>query len=476
MNRIKQLLSILIFISISQVAIAQKDAYKIHVKLTDSQDTSILLVTYYGNTNQIVDTAFLEKGQYIFSGKEPLKGGIFLVVFQNKQYFEMIIDQEQFFSLEANPADPINTMIIKGSPSNTDFYSYLKSINEYGKKDQELNKQYKEAAGNDAKQAELKAEIMKVNNQVKDIKIDFIKTHEGGLFSKILLASREPEVPTVLPLKADGTPDSSYIYSYYKEHYFDGFDFADERLLRTPIYASKIKRYFKQILVQRPDTLIKESFAIIEKAKSNKETYKYCIWYFTYETETSQIMGMDEVFVALGKKYYISGEAYWVNETVLSRMIKRINTLDRILIGNTAPNLVMQDTLMQLQSLQDVKAKYTVVIFWDPDCGHCKTEVKALEAWYVNNAEKYGVKVFSVCTDTNLVKWTNKIKEYKIEDWVNVDGPRSLTENYHDLYDIISTPTIYLLDENKKILAKRLNSSQNIDYIVRNFEAKLKEE
>ena len=452
---------------------AQKDGYNIKVKLQNSQDTSLLLVSYYGNTNQIKDTAFLEKGIYTFSGEEALDGGIYLVVFQNKQYFEILIDKEQHFSLETDPANPVNKMKIKGSQDNIAFYEYMIDINKLGKKDQELNKEYKLAKGDDKKQEELKEEIVVVNDKVKKLKLDFIENHEGSLFSKVLLASKEPEIPEVLPKKEDGTPDSSYIYKYYKEHFFDGFDFADDRLLRTPIYASKIKRYFKKIIVQRPDSLIKESMAIIEKAKPNKETYKYCIWYFTYESETSQIMGMDEVFVALGKKYYLTGEAYWVNDKVLERMTKRINTLDKLLIGNKAPNMIMQDTLLNLRGLHDVIADYTIVLFWDPDCGHCKHEIHALEPWFKENAEKYNVEIFSVCTDTNMVKWKAKIKEYKIQDWINVDGPRSLTPNYHDLYDIISTPTVYLLDKDKNILAKRLSWNQTTEFIKRDYKIKM---
>jgi thiol-disulfide isomerase/thioredoxin len=471
----KYLLSLFLILSISTI-INAKDAYKIDVKLINSQDTSLLLVSYYGNTNQIVDTAFLDKGVYTFSGDEALKGGIYLVVFQNKQYFEMVVDKEQHFSMQTDPSDPVNKMKIKNSQDNIDFYAYLKQVGVYGKKDQDLNKEYKAAEGDKEKQDKIKKEITDVNEQVKTIKLDFIKEHQGSLFAKILQASEEPDVPIVLPKKDDGSPDSSYIYRYYKAHYFDGFDFADERLLRTPIYANKIKRYFKTILVQRPDTLIKEANMIIEKAKPNKETYKYCIWYFTYESETSQIMGMDEVFVALGKKYYLTGEAYWVNDATLKRMTKRINTLDRLLIGKKAPNMVMQDTLMNLRSLHDVKANYTIALFWDPDCGHCKHEINEAQPWTKENAEKYGVKVFAVCSDTSVAKWTKKIHEYKIYHWINVDGPRSLTENYHDLYDIISTPTIYLLDKDKNILAKRLNWKQTTDFIKRDYEAKLKEE
>jgi len=455
---------------------AQKSGYNIKVKLQNSQDTSLLLVSYYGNTNQIKDTAYLHNGSYDFKGKEALKGGIYLVVFQNKQYFEMIVDKEQHFSMETDPTDPVNKMKVKNSKDNEAFYEYMLAINKLGRKDKKLNDEYKEAEGDKAKQDELKEKIKVVNEDVKSLKLSFIDNHKGSLFAKVLLASKEPDVPKVLPKKEDGSDDSTYIYRYFKEHFFDGFDFADERLLRTPIYASKIKRYFTKILVQRPDTLIKESIGIIEKAKPNKETYKYCIWYFTYVSETSQIMGMDEVFVALGKKYYLTGEAYWVNDKVLSRMTKRINTLDKLLIGKKAPNMIMQDTLLNLRGLHDIIADYTIVIFWDPDCGHCKHEIHALEPWYKENGEKYNTKIFGICTDTNMVKWKAKIREYKIQDWINVDGPRSLTPNYHDLYDIISTPTIYLLDKDKNILAKRLSWNQTTEFIKREYEKGLKKE
>ena len=482
MKYIKTLLAIFIFVTISIHSQATKNAYKIQITLNNSQDTSILLVSYYGNTNQIVDTAYLNKGSYTFEGTKPLNGGIYLVVFQNKQYFEMVVDKEPFFSLETDPSDPINKMKIKNSKDNEAFYNYLKEINVLGKSDQKLNQKYKELDGDtiqneEVKQQkeEVKQQLEKINTDIKNAKLQFIENNQGSLFAKILQASKEPEVPKELPLNEDGSPDSTYIYTYYKEHFFDDFDFADERLLRTPIYANKIKKYFKSVLVQRPDTLIKEAFAIIEKAKPNKETYKFNIWYFTYEAETSQIMGMDEVFVALGKKYYLTGEAFWISDGVMKKMKKRILTLDKLLIGNKAPNLIMQDTLMQLRSLHDVNAKYTLVLFWDPDCGHCKSEIHELIKCYNSDAAKYNLKVFAVCSDTSVVKWEKKIHEYKIHSWMHVDGPRSLTENYHDLYDIISTPTIYLLDEKKNILAKRLNWKQTTDFVKRNFDLQQKE-
>jgi len=53
-------------------------------------------------------------------------------------------------------------------------------------------------------------------------------------------------------------------------------------------------------------------------------------------------------------------------------------------------------------------------------------------------------------------------------DWINVDGPRTLTPEYHGLYDITSTPVIYILNEQKEIIAKRLSVDQ-IEKFLENY-------
>jgi len=366
-------------------------------------------------------------------------------------------------------------MKVKGSKDNKDFYDLMFYMNKLQQKRSPLEKELKAEGTTEERKKEIEKELKAIALEAIEYKEKYMQANPEALFTIILKASKDPDIPKVLPKNDKGEPDSTYIYKYYRAHYFDNFDFADERLLHTRFYAQKIKTYWTKVIPQHPDTLIKEAIRIIDLAKPNKETYKYCIWYFTYKAETSNIMGMDAVFVALGKRYYVSGEAYWVNEQVLKNMTKRINTLDRILLGKPAPPMIMQNTDFKLESLYDVKANYTIVLFWDPDCGHCRTEIPRIKKWYDENAEKYGVKVFSVCSDTTVSKWKKSIKEFGIEDWVNVDGPRSISGNYHDSYDIISTPTLFLLDEKKMILAKRLSDAQITEFIERDFKRKQKE-
>jgi len=456
---------------------AQGKGYNINVKLDNCKDEQITLVTYYGISNKIIDTAFVNsKGAYVFKGDKALVGGMYLVVLKDKRYFELIIDKDQEFRITTNPDDFVANMKVKGSKDNLDFYNLMLYMNSLHEKRIPLDKEVKDSNTTEAREKELKDKLFELGEEADSYRKKYMDENPNALFTIILKASKEPEIPTVLPKNEDGTEDSTYIYRFYRAHFFDNFDFADERLLHTRFYAQKIKKYWTKVIPQHPDTLTAEAIRITELSKPNKETYKFNIWYFTYNAEVSNIMGMDAVFVALGKKYYLTGEAYWVNKTVLKNMTERINTLDRLLIHKTAPNLIMQDTAFLLRALHDVQANYTIVLFWDPDCGHCRHEIPRVKNWVDENGVKYGVKVFSVCSDTNVVKWKKSIKDFKIESWINVDGPRSLTPNYHDLYDIISTPTIYLLDDKKRIIAKRLSDAQVQDFIKRDFEQKAKKE
>ena len=119
----------------------------------------------------------------------------------------------------------------------------------------------------------------------------------------------------------------------------------------------------------------------------------------------------------------------------------------------------MLDTLGKEVSLYDVKAKYTVLIFWDHGCGHCKKEMPKLVELHKKLKEK-GVQVYAVETEDNPKEWKKFIRENEMQ-FTNVYQPdqykRAVTKK---IYDIYSTPVIYLLDENKIIKAKRIDAEQ----------------
>ena len=418
------------------------------------KDTLCYLANYFGDKQYLQDSARTDKeGHITFKGKEPLPGGIYLFVFPGKTYFEMIIDKEQNFTMEVDHADVINTMVVKGSPDNQLFYDYLKFIQQQSKAVEPLRVERKAKVDAKENTDDVDKKIKAVDKAVIDYKLDYIKQHGNTLLAKVFSASQEPDVPEA-PLLENGKKDSTFAFRYYKEHYFDGFDFTDERLLRTPIYHSKVSTYIKNLTLQMPDSIEKAADFLIEKAQPNKETYKYMVWFVTNTYETSNIMGMDAVFVYMAQKYYTKEKAYWVDEASLFKIQDRASVLDPILLGKKVKNLILEDTSGTFHSLYNVSTPWTVLFFWDPDCGHCKKAIPILQEVYTKFKNK-GVEVFAICTEVEMEKWRNFIKEHKLE-WINVADP-NLHNNFRHEFDISSTPQIFLLDKDKIIKAKKID-------------------
>ena len=82
----------------------------------------------------------------------------------------------------------------------------------------------------------------------------------------------------------------------------------------------------------------------------------------------------------------------------------------------------------------------------------------------IYNQKTYDLEIFSVCVNGDLDKWKKSIGERQMP-WINVNGTRSATPDFHDLYDIHGTPVIYLLDREMKIIAKRISADQIPDLI-----------
>jgi peroxiredoxin len=169
------------------------------------------------------------------------------------------------------------------------------------------------------------------------------------------------------------------------------------------------------------------------------------------------------------EKYYVTNQAYWISEEQKEKIISRAYAIAPNLIGQKAAALALQDSVGKPKSLYDVKAKYTVLVFWDPTCGHCITEVPKLDSAYKASWKKKGVVMYGVKTDGTQAEWTKFIKDKDLSGWIHVWDP-GYKSNYRKFYDVYSTPLVYLLDANKKILAKRLGVEQLEGFLERDLQ------
>ncbi|HLO80179.1 MAG TPA: DUF5106 domain-containing protein, partial [Chitinophagaceae bacterium] len=434
----------------------------------------LFLAHHYGSKQMLVDSAAIDKNsQAVFQGKEKLAGGIYMIVFPKKDgWMEVIIDKEQNFSVTADSADLIKSMTVTGSSDNQLFRDYLLYSQKYGGEMNELQKQYK-AATKKADSAKLETQLQAKSKELKTYRDKFIAEHPQHLLSSIFKVFKEPSIPAEIT-------DQNARNQYFRKLYWDSMDLNDERLIRTPVLQAKYDRFFDDIVPPLPDTLIMEVDELMLRTRANEEMKKYTLLHLTDKYVNPKYMGQDKVFVHLFTKYYIPGDAdAWLNEKYRKFIFDRGYSLMMNVIGEKAANLNMVDTSGKKRTLYEVNSPYTVVCFWDPTCSHCQVEVPKLDSLYKNKWKAKGVQLFGVMTDGGFEKWKAYIREHNLNNWIHVYQTQELKDNelksgqpgFRQLYDVYQTPMLYLLDKDKKILAKKLNYEQLNEFLDHKFEA-----
>lgn len=421
--------------------------------------TTGMLGYYYADSKRVADSAKVdEEGKMIFKGKDKYPQGFYFIYQNNKLYFEFLVDEGQHFSIETDTLDQLNSMKVKGSEENNTLLNYQRFISAQSKIAKPIQDELKKTKNKDSVKI-LTEKMTKIDNEVKDYMDRLIKNSSTSFISKFIKATKEIEVPEE-PVLPNEKKDSLFRFHYYKAHFFDNFDFNDERMLYTPIFHPKITQYLDNLTSPYPDSLCVASDYLIEKARGNTEMFKYMVYWLTFHFESSKTMGHDAIFVHLVKKYYTTHQAYWVDSAQLEKIEQRALTLDPILIGKKAPPISMLDSVNRPVSLYDIKAPYTLVIFWDEDCGHCQKEVPKLKELYDSKLKAMGIHVYAIATEEKPAAWKKFIIEHKL-NWTNVHQPddykRAVTKK---IYDIQTTPYLYLLDENKIIKAKHFDTEQ----------------
>lgn len=457
---------------------AQSD-YNIKVIVHPFRAGHLYLGHHFGSKQYIVDSAAINsQGEASFTGKEKLMGGVYMVIFPQKNgWFEMLIDTQQHFSVISDTSDVIGKTMFTNSPDNILFQRYQKLAQDKGRQIHNLQQQLKaQPVPNDS--SRIKADITRLSNEMQQYREQFIKENPQHLLSAIFNVLQEPKVPDASK-HPGGKYDSVYAYQYYKNHFWDGVSFTDERLARTPVFEPKLQRYFNSVVIQHPDTLAAAAFKIIDASQSNKEMFKVILSTLTEKYINPAYMGQDAVFVRLFERYYAPGKAdYWLNDKYRKVVFDRAYSLMANLIGEKAADMNMVDTAGRKSNLYSVQAPYTVVCFWDPTCGHCQTEVPRLDSIYQAKWKKHGVKLYGVMTDGGKEAWMKFIRDHKLKEWIHVHQLQEVKEaeynagkpGYKQLYDVYQTPVLYLLDKDKNIIAKKLNYSQLDDFL----EVKLK--
>lgn len=448
--------------------------HNIKITIPKMANKQVILANYFDGKVYATDTAKLnETGVGAFKNKNKLGKGVYLILFSPSNYFDIIIGNTQNFSIKTDTINVMNTIVFENSPENQAFLDFQKFMMTQNKKTRQISEEYEKDPNKEKNKQTYTDRFTQTEQEVRNYITELNKQYPGSAlatFANFTLTPSTPDFSKEVPV---GTKDRDLeiqrrSYYYNKAHYWDYTNFKDSTLIRTPIFKEKLDNYFNNMILMHPDTVYKESVNVIEKTRGSKAMFRYMVSYcFNFALE-SKIMGMDAAFVKIAKRYYVSGQADWINKENRDKIEREVLLTQYNLIGLTAPELKLQTLEGKWISLHETKAPFTLLLFWEENCGHCKTTVPLVKNKLMDKFKPYGFKVFAVHTMRDKEKWEKFVIEHELFDFINCWDPQDQT-NFKAYYNVLSTPILYLLDKDKKIIAKKLDVEQLTDMLIREY-------
>lgn len=461
------------------------------VTITGCSKDTLYLANYYGNKLYYADTAVADaKGRAVFNSERGYKAGVYAVVTPGPKLFEVILNEPKVV-LSTAKDDLLGNLTIKESKENEVFLAYIRFLNERKADGDRLRGQL-DANSDPLAKAGIRKQLEDLDTRVKTYQRELVSTHKGLLAAALVHMSMAVELPE--PRKADGSLDSAAAYYQYRAHFWDHFDLTDDRLVRVPVFGNKFEEWISKVVPQVPDTITRLVDELVARTGEAKEVFRYIVHGVTHKYETSDIMGMDAVFVHMALTYYCPrngqpNRADWMEQDKLDKLCERARKMSPLVLGRKAPYLCLTDTTEEKWiNFHDLPQDFVVIVFWDPHCGHCKEELPEMHKVYTEKLKPMGIEVFAVAkaVDESLMRdWKKFIREKKL-DWVNVGLTKTVFENakkdprqyipkfttleslnYADTYDVYSTPKVFLVDKDRRFAGKQLSADQIADLVTK---------
>lgn len=431
------------------------------------ENDTLILGNYFGEKTLVKDTMYAtSKGKFRFVLKDSLPVGVYLVLLKpGNEFFQFIANgTDKTVNVYAD-AKVLDEVDVKGSPENKAFYDYMKYLKKIRPVADTLKAQMDRAKAAGKPTTTEEKGLADLDKEVQQEQKNIIEKFPGSVLALMLKANIEPVIPDF-----EGTDEEKQKlrYYFYKNIYFDNVDFKHPAILRTPFLYQKVNFYLNKLTPQAPDSIILAVDYILKKVEHNPEMYRYFLADLLNKYAQLKIVGHDALYVHLIDKYYSKGKAHWVDEETLDKMLENANDLRPILIGKKMPDFTTYKEDNTPVRLYNLESPFTIVFFWAPDCGHCKKIMPNVVEFYKKFKDR-GVKLLAVCAkggDKAATCWP-AIKEKGMEDFINTGDEY---QRYNALFKVKSTPKIFILDKDKKIILKDIPA----DEIEQIFEEVLK--
>ncbi len=408
--------------------------------------------------NFLADTARIAaEGKIQFKSPEGFAEGLYyLMLPDNRNCAFFIVNGENNLTIRSEKDNLTFGLTAEGSLENQLFFENNRYQAALETKYNALNQQLRTAQPTE--QTAMKAQLQALLDE-RDAKIAALRTqYPNALFPKFKQAGQNPKLR--FTFRPNGTLDSTATMIHFRQDWWNGMDFTDERLVRTPVFFNKLKKYIDEYTPQNPDSIIVYADWLLSKTIKTKELHKPVIgWLLSkYKPLQTKLMDGEAVYSYLILKYMTPDMFPDIDAKDLKLTQDRAQEMRSSLVGMTGQNVWGRDRNGLKKSLYDLNAPIKVVYIFYTDCEHCQEETPKLRKVY-DVWRKRGVEIFSIAANVKeKADWLNFETKYGI-NWTSVIDPL-LESKFNEKYFVDNTPEIYVLDKNYRIIAKNLKPEQ----------------
>jgi thiol-disulfide isomerase/thioredoxin len=451
--QVNRLFFLLLVLLLPMAAQSKPTAYKLTLQVDGSTDSMLLLCYYYAQNRMVTDTAFNNgHGRFVFEGDRELHPGLYYFTNNKDRFLDFVIYGEKLnFKFHTDNRDWRKNVTVSGSPQNTLFFNFNRST------EQVYNEM--EAAQAEMDSAEYEAYRRQCFLRLDTLRMDFIAAHPESMLARMMKATKDPALP----------PDSlqgNDRYFYFMHHFFDNVPLDDDFIIRTPkaVFYDRVNEYVDKHMQGLAPSMVNPLLdSLIDRSEPAPEVFKWLLLTLTERYLQSNVMVYDEVYVHLVQRYFAAGKADFLSPSTVDEQIERAAKWERLLVGREAPELILFDTTRRVWSLHHMPGRYTLLLFWSPTCGHCRTIIPDIYKVFDRVADSLDMTAFAILSEpeeSTIVKWKQFLKDHEMDNprWINLNGGEANVD-WREVYNVETTPQIYLIDnETHKFLAKKLNA------------------
>jgi len=260
------------------LSVAEAQPFQIKISLDGLKDTNIYLAHYYGSKVLRIDSARLDRtGTALFKNQETRPKGVYVIYLNKDNFFDFLLGADQQFSILTS-FEPQAKRIFKGAAETEAFQLYQEFLSTQRNKQQKLQKEYEIHKSNPDSVKIVTANIEALNKQMENYWEKKSAEYPETFFADFLRSMIYPRpAPFVVPSDCKNPDSLKWVmnYNFMVAHYWDNFNFAQPGLIRSPLIDVRLDNYFKNTLLQLPDSFMHPTFSLIEKSKVNEEMNHY---------------------------------------------------------------------------------------------------------------------------------------------------------------------------------------------------------